>query len=627
MESMVSNSNNTSNEVATLSNSGGSPSRVTSSGSLTPTATQRDNNLCKECRAPRFASDNTSDHIWLYCKDCLLRRNCTMKEHEREYKNAKKRGSDEVEQKWGKYIEAYSVIQKLRKRANAHDNNVNYVEYQVNNDKVNGIEFMDKHYRLTFFKNRYKPLTSIYDKQRNDERKAYRKSIISRDVPENHAHRNLRIYDDEVVNMACNENLPNYMYEVQFLVVNRTKSEKREKDDKTKKRKLDDEDFKRFRKSNPNDPITLEFNRNYNQQLNRWKTRAINAAAIISISVVLTYLSSSPSENQNVSNHAPNVDNMQRNLEEKDIGTWWPYAMFRFLVTLWSYAPCRFVVISFITIIIINFCQPLVTKLLQYVYKMFCPGKKKKFKNDKNVEDQADVQEKGEAHVVNTNKAPGYEEITDGGGKDNRDSNSGAILRPRFNKKKSAAYMKWEKKFDGKMEVDLRRNNFTDEDILAIGELLKTNNTLKELNLDDDNITDIQSIGDALKTNNTLETLYLFNNNITDVQSIGEGLKTNNTLTRLSLSGNNITNVQSIGEGLKSNNTLKTLTLSNNNITDDGGIQSIIDVLKTNNTLKTLFLYDNQLSDNMKSQLDVIEQYKKKGSFGYQQVEGMRIGT
>ena len=69
------------------------------------------------------------------------------------------------------------------------------------------------------------------------------------------------------------------------------------------------------------------------------------------------------------------------------------------------------------------------------------------------------------------------------------------------------------------------------------------------------------------------------------------------------------------------------LSLSNNNITDDSGIQSIIDVLKTNNTLKTLDLRNNQLSDNMKSQLNAIQQYKRDGSNGYQQVKGTRIYT
>ncbi len=85
---------------------------------------------------------------------------------------------------------------------------------------------------------------------------------------------------------------------------------------------------------------------------------------------------------------------------------------------------------------------------------------------------------------------------------------------------------------------------------------------------------------------------------------------------------NNITDVQSIGEGLKTNNTLTELYLYNNNITDDGGIQSIIDGLRTNNTLKILYLRNNQLSDNMKSQLNAIQQYKRDGSNGYQQVNG-----
>ena len=102
-------------------------------------------------------------------------------------------------------------------------------------------------------------------------------------------------------------------------------------------------------------------------------------------------------------------------------------------------------------------------------------------------------------------------------------------------------------------------------------------------------------------------------------------LKTNKTLKKLDLSNNNITDVQSIGEGLKTNNTLRVLYLFNNNITDDSGIQSIIDGLKTNNTLKGLYLSNNQLSSNMKSQLYAIEQYKRDGSNGYQQVEGMDI--
>merc|ERR1712146_564155 len=55
--------------------------------------------------------------------------------------------------------------------------------------------------------------------------------------------------------------------------------------------------------------------------------------------------------------------------------------------------------------------------------------------------------------------------------------------------------------------VDLERNNLTDEDALAIGEALKTNNTLQRLSLQHNNITDVQSIGEALKTNHKLNSL------------------------------------------------------------------------------------------------------------------------
>ena len=140
----------------------------------------------------------------------------------------------------------------------------------------------------------------------------------------------------------------------------------------------------------------------------------------------------------------------------------------------------------------------------------------------------------------------------------------------------------WMEKMKDKTTLNLSDRNLTARDVEAIGYVLKTNNTLTELNLGRNNITDVESIGDALKTNNTLTTLSLWNNNITDVTSIGEGLKTNNTLETLYLGSNNITDVESIGEALK-----------------------------TNNTLEVLDLYNNQLSDNMKSQLQAIEQYKK----------------
>ena len=134
-----------------------------------------------------------------------------------------------------------------------------------------------------------------------------------------------------------------------------------------------------------------------------------------------------------------------------------------------------------------------------------------------------------------------------------------------------------------------------DSDAKFIGGLLKTNNTVKRLNLSGNNITDVESIGEALKENNTLKILELQNNQITDVESIGEALALK-----------------------EDNDTLEYLDLSYNNITDENsGIDKIIDGLKTNNTLHFLNLENNNLSNNMKLQLQNIEQYKRDGSDGY----------
>ena len=153
-------------------------------------------------------------------------------------------------------------------------------------------------------------------------------------------------------------------------------------------------------------------------------------------------------------------------------------------------------------------------------------------------------------------------------------------------------------------------------------------NTITEFDIEHDLLdAEIRSLEVALRSNTSLEKIKVRKQNDGNglAMVLGEVLKTNNTLKELNLYNNNITDVQSIGEGLKTNNTLTTLYLHNNNITDDSGIQSIIDVLKTNNTLRYLYLGYNQLSDNMKSQLKAISQYKKDGSNGYQQVEEMWI--
>merc|ERR1712054_736862 len=97
-------------------------------------------------------------------------------------------------------------------------------------------------------------------------------------------------------------------------------------------------------------------------------------------------------------------------------------------------------------------------------------------------------------------------------------------------------------------------------------------NTIKKLEIEYDLLDgQVRSLGVALRSNTSLENIKVRNQNDGNglAMVLGDVLKTNNTLTRLDLDNNNITDVQSIGEGLKTNNTLKTLNLNNNQLSDN----------------------------------------------------------
>lgn len=144
---------------------------------------------------------------------------------------------------------------------------------------------------------------------------------------------------------------------------------------------------------------------------------------------------------------------------------------------------------------------------------------------------------------------------------------------------------------DVNKEVDI-----TQADIEIIGKILEKNKTADNFNLFLGNLelNNVDSIGKALKTNNTLKVLWLDHNNITDVQSMGEGLEKNNTLKELKLSANKIKDIKSIGKALESNKALTYLDLSYNNITD---VESICKGLVINKALTELNLKGNEIGD------------------------------
>ncbi len=155
--------------------------------------------------------------------------------------------------------------------------------------------------------------------------------------------------------------------------------------------------------------------------------------------------------------------------------------------------------------------------------------------------------------------------------------------------------------WDYGIRIDLKKKNLTYEDASALCEFLQQKySKVKYLYLSDNNIEDLQCFAEVLQNHKRLESLILSNNRIS-------------------------TGLQSFFEALGTNKTLGMLELSHNYIIDNSGIESLINVLRTNNRLRAIWLHNNQLSDDMKSQLIAINQYKREGTNGYQQVKGFQI--
>ena len=140
---------------------------------------------------------------------------------------------------------------------------------------------------------------------------------------------------------------------------------------------------------------------------------------------------------------------------------------------------------------------------------------------------------------------------------------------------------------------------------VTIGEALKVNTSLVELNLSFNRIRDegARSIGEALKYNTTLVNLHLSNNNIKDINTIGEALKINPTLRQLHLGHNKIKDIKAMSEGLKINRTLTMLSIHNNHIES---AKSMIDALKINTTLMNFHGLYNKIGAKEKEVLKSI---------------------
>jgi Ran GTPase-activating protein (RanGAP) involved in mRNA processing and transport len=147
-------------------------------------------------------------------------------------------------------------------------------------------------------------------------------------------------------------------------------------------------------------------------------------------------------------------------------------------------------------------------------------------------------------------------------------------------------------------KLDLHGNIINDTAVVAIGHMLKTNNSLTVLNI---SLCGIDSdgaivIGDSLKYNTTLERLELTANEIGDVGTvaIADGIKENDSSSLNSLvfwgDGIGITGARSIAAMLMTSKSLMGLNLGNNAMIATEGVVAISYALKQSESLMTLDL-------------------------------------
>lgn len=131
------------------------------------------------------------------------------------------------------------------------------------------------------------------------------------------------------------------------------------------------------------------------------------------------------------------------------------------------------------------------------------------------------------------------------------------------------------RKFPSKTSLSLRGNHLQTEGGIAIGKFLKENSSIKQLNVEWNNLGNldcgVEEIGYGLEMNESLQVLDLRNNNIGPggANMLAKGLRNNKSLMRLDLRWNAIGSIggQAFADILENDNKcLVELELSGNNI-------------------------------------------------------------
>ena len=152
--------------------------------------------------------------------------------------------------------------------------------------------------------------------------------------------------------------------------------------------------------------------------------------------------------------------------------------------------------------------------------------------------------------------------------------------------------------------LEIQDTSLDSKSVSILSEILKTNKTIKTLELLSSSLTGgIKQVSDSLCDNKTLEQLLLWNvTGITDedMTHLSTILATNTTLKELELPNCNITDngVRYICERLTKNQTLTTLNIGRNRQITSVSTSTIADLIQTTTSLITLYLYNTSLNND-----------------------------
>ena len=152
--------------------------------------------------------------------------------------------------------------------------------------------------------------------------------------------------------------------------------------------------------------------------------------------------------------------------------------------------------------------------------------------------------------------------------------------------------------------LDIWNTSLDSKCVSILSEILKTNKTIKILDLSFSSLTGgIKQVSDSLFNNKTLEQLVL--SNVTDmtdedITHLSTMLSSNTTLKVLRLYNCNITDngVRYICEGLTKNQTLTLLNISRNPQITSVSTSTIADLIQTTTSLTELRLYYTSLNND-----------------------------